>query len=118
MPAAPEFFQAMGKVRAFEIIRQFYAEKQRTPDGNIRIARKITVNLYGKQEGGYGENKAYIAVRTAIDRIHGRGDQACHYQFFKISHSHLFQAIGCPGGIESAGGAYLRQQPAAPSDGA
>ena len=38
MPTAPEFPDAMGKIRAFKVLLEFYPEKLGAADSNVRIS--------------------------------------------------------------------------------
>lgn len=118
MPARPEFTETPGEIRRSEVLREMVAHHPSQPDGDVRIPRKVAVNLERVEnhpdEQVHGA-KGFGRVKTLIHK--GRERIGDGY-FFEKAPQHTAKA-GMPGPpLEAFVIAHLRQQIPRPHDGA
>ena len=83
MPALPEFRNAFGKIRPVKIIYQPKAQDLGDPDGDVRIAGEIAIDLEREKYRGQNERPARVIVRVVINRVHINGQPVRDDHFFK-----------------------------------
>lgn len=83
MPSVPEFLYRLRRIRAVKVFHKAYAHDARTADGDIRIAGKVTVNLYGKEHGRNDNAEARCAFGRVEHGVHISGD--------KVGNDYLFE---------------------------
>ena len=88
MPSAPESGDAAREIGESKVLRKFEAEYAGNANGNIRIARKVTVNLEGiKTECQYEVQRAE-SKRAIEGNVYNGSDRISHDYFFKQSPQH------------------------------
>lgn len=95
MPASPEVHRRDGEIGQVEVGRNLEADDQRDPDGHIRVARKITVDLPGeRQRAGPGLQQADRAV--GVEQYGGRYRQKISKGFFDQAGGDQEHAVSRP----------------------
>ena len=83
MPAFPEFRNAFGKIWPIKIVHKTEAQNLRDPDGNIRIAGEIAIDLEREKYRGHNERPARVIIRIVINCIHINSQSVRNEHFFK-----------------------------------
>ena len=94
MPAVPEFDDVFSKVRKLEINRQLESEKPCNSQGQVRIARKIKVELKRKAKNSKGKRKPLVCTGVVKYFIRDKCQPVCENQFLEQTKSNL----SCPPG--------------------
>ena len=117
MPAAPEFLDGKGEVRAFKVGHQVDPEEFGTAHGNIGISGEVTVDFYGKHDCDNDKDQTYIGIGVVIYFVDNTGENIGNYQFLEITPHHQFDAISHVLVYEGTFFFILGQQAVGPADG-
>ena len=93
MPPAPEFSDGEGEVRTFEVGHQIDAKQLSTADRDIRITRKIAVDLDGKHQSRHDKDKSNVGLGIVIDPIDRESEYIGDHELLEIPPDHQFQAV-------------------------
>ena len=96
MPPSPEFLDAGSKIRAFKVDHQVFAKQFGTADGNVRISRKIAVDLNGIKHRSHQQRKSRIRLQIIINLVHIHRQRGGDDQLLEISPGHELQALRYP----------------------
>ena len=94
MPAAPEFLDGRGEIRAFEVGHQLHAEEIGRALGDVRVSGKIAVDLEGEEHGGHHQGKALVEMDLIVNPVHVHGQIIGNHQLFKETPGHKLHAVG------------------------
>src|SRR5699024_6358311 len=107
VPAPPELLDAAGHIGALEIFGQRDAEQPRAADGNVRIARKITVQLQAEQYGGQNQRQAALVGQRVKDVVGIDGEKIGNDDLFEKSGADALQPGREAGGVRPVRRAQL-----------
>ena len=93
MPSAPEFFDALRKIRTLKICHKVYAKQFCSSDCNIGVSGKVAVNLNGKKNCCKYQHKTVKFLRRSVNSIDIFWDCIRNNNFLKESPYHEFYAI-------------------------
>ena len=106
MPAAPEFRDGPGEIRAPEILRHIDAHRLCTASGDIDAAGEVRIVLHGIQEDADDDAEARQIQVVGKDEIDGDRGAVSDDHFLEISPQHQLQSSA---DIERAASASCRQ---------
>lgn len=85
MPTPPELRYVATEIRYVEVAHQSDTEQLGGAYGNVGVARKVAVNLYGEQHGCEKKCTARIGGIISKHGIHIRGAVVRHHNLFEQS---------------------------------
>ena len=70
MPAVPEFLDRGRRVRSVEILAELNTEELCASDGDIAVAREVTVYLSREKKGRYESRKSVCVGYVRVGRVY------------------------------------------------
>src|SRR5690606_7849594 len=65
-------------------------------NGNVRVARKIAVNLKAEKERGQEHGSAIVVFHIVIDAVYVQSEAVSHHQLHKIPPQHYLKPLYNP----------------------
>ena len=110
VPPPPELGDATREVGQAEVLHQGNAKEPSATHGDVGVAREVTVNLNGKEEGCHPKVRA-IGIRVGINGIDDGGTVVRNHGFLHHAPKQQAQAIDCRGVVKTARAVEVGQQP-------
>ena len=108
MPARPEFGETAGKIRRAKVLREPKTHHAGQPDGDIRIAGEVAVDLEGVEHYANKQVQRTRKFRCGEHLIHERRQRVGNGYFFEkapqypsqtgdpcAAHSNVFSSLIC-----------------------
>ena len=118
MPSCPKILEGSRQIRFVEISAQFEPEQTGCADGDLRIGRKVKVELEGEENGGHQGGKTVHVGDIPINGIDINGQPVSNYNLFEKSDGNKEQPFACGVIIKFFWRGELRQKVACPLNGA
>ena len=93
MPSCPKILEGSRQIRFVEISAQFEPEQTGCADGDLRIGRKVKVELEGEENGGHQGGKTVHVGDIPINGIDINGQPVSNYNFFEKSDGNKEQSL-------------------------
>src|SRR5688572_22229018 len=95
MPSAPELAHRLREVWVSKIAHEIEAKELSRPNGNVRICRKITIDLECKTDGCGRELRPCHRRWISIYLVDDCGEIVCQNHFFKEPPEDLLTPVNC-----------------------
>ena len=118
VPATPELGDVAAEVRHVEVAHQLDTEKLRRPDGDVGVARKITINLEGEEDGGEQKRASTLGLVGGENLVHIHRAIVGHHDLLEQAPKNLPHPVNGSVVVELALLQELRQKIRRPLDGA
>ncbi|MNY52689.1 hypothetical protein D3C86_1883810 [compost metagenome] len=89
VPSSPELRNRLRNVRCPEIFHQCKAHYTRRSYGNIRVSRKVAVDLKCKEYRSNNKRQTVVIRRILIGRIHQHNEPVGDHHFLEEPEGHL-----------------------------
>src|SRR5699024_12611811 len=96
VPAAPEFLDAAGGIRALEVLAQFDAEQPRAADCDVGIPGEIAVDLNREEQRREQQRPAALIREVVIDIVNPDAESIRHGKLLEQADADALQP-GRPG---------------------
>ena len=93
MPAAPEFFDGEGEIRAPEVGHQVDAEQLCAANGNIGVPREVTIDFHGKHDSDDDKDQSDIGGGIVVYFVDDAGEDIGNHQLLEITPYHQLQTV-------------------------
>ena len=110
MPAPPELGDVSREIRIRKISSQVETKKTGSAHSNIRVTRKITVDLKRKEKGREAQGEAVRVGVSRIDTINMQSQVVGNNDFLEVTPERLPKPVFCLLCIETSRAVELRQK--------
>src|SRR5690606_3692846 len=114
MPASPEFRNITSEIRKSKIGHQGEPKQTSHPNSNIRIPRKIAINLKGKKYSAHKQFHRRMTSRRIKNLVDKKGEVICDDHFSKQPPYNKIKATQGDLRIKNSFHTELRQQMTGP----